>query len=99
MKVVKRSNVFNTKKAERDLKKIPRHILTQFDLWVEVIETDGYLAMQQIKGYHDHPLLGDRKGQRSSSLSKSYRVIYEMVEGDSIQIIEVQEVNKHEYKK
>lgn len=31
-----------SKNAAKELKKIPKHILIQFDLWVEVIETDGF---------------------------------------------------------
>jgi mRNA-degrading endonuclease RelE of RelBE toxin-antitoxin system len=46
------STVTITKHAQKDLKKIPRHILVQFDLWVEVIETEGFKAMQKIKGYN-----------------------------------------------
>ena len=30
-----------TKHAQKDLIKIPHHILVQFDLWVEVIETEA----------------------------------------------------------
>ena len=55
--------------------------------------------MQKIKSYRDHVLRGDRKGQRSSSLTKSYRVIYEIQVNKSIRIIEVQKVSKHDYKK
>jgi hypothetical protein len=47
-----------SKKAEKNLKKLPKHILVQFDLRVETIETDGLGAMQKVKGYRDHaPLL------------------------------------------
>jgi addiction module RelE/StbE family toxin len=88
-----------TKKAEKDLKKLPKHIIIQFDVWVETIETDGYESMKKIKGYRDHALKGDKKGQRSTSLSKAYRVIYELRENKNVFIVEVQEVNKHEYKK
>lgn len=59
-----------SRNAQKDLKKIPKHILIQFDLWVEIIETEGFTAMQKIKGYRDHSLKGNRKGRRSSSLSR-----------------------------
>ncbi len=45
--------------------------------------------------YHDEPLKGQRIGQRSIRLSKSYRAIY--IEHNDDIIIEVIEVNKHEY--
>lgn len=55
--------------------------------------------MQKVKGYRDHALKGDRKGQRSSSLSRSWRIIY-ILDGRTQQlIVEVLEVNHHEYKK
>jgi len=89
--------VFLSRRALKDLKKVPRHILVKFDLWVEIIETDGYEAMKKIKGFHDHALVGDRKGQRSSYLSRSWRVIYTFDHvTDSLQI-EVLEVNNHDY--
>lgn len=86
-----------SKNAAKELKKIPKHILIQFDLWVEVIETDGFKAMQKIKGYRDHSLQGDRKGQRSSSLSRSWRVIYILDEKTNLLTVDVLEVNHHEY--
>jgi proteic killer suppression protein len=91
------STVTITKHAQKDLKKIPRHILVQFDLWVEVIETEGFKAMQKIKGYNDHALVGDRKGQRSSYLSRRWRVIYTLDDKTNSINVEVLEVNHHDY--
>ncbi len=53
--------------------------------------------MRKIPGYHDEPLKGDRKGQRSSHLSRGYRVIYEELSSGEIVIVSVLEVNKHDY--
>jgi toxin HigB-1 len=91
------STVTITKHAQKDLKKIPRHILVQFDLWVEIIEAEGYKSMQKIKGYYDHALVGDRKGQRSSYLSRSWRVIYTLDDKTNSINVEVLEVNHHDY--
>lgn len=91
------STVTITKKAQKDLRKIPKYILIQLDLWVEVIETEGYKAMQKIKGYNDHALVGDRNGQRSSYLSRSWRVIYTLDDKRNSIQIEVLEVNHHDY--
>ncbi len=88
-----------SKQAQKDIKKIPKHILLQFDLWVEIIETEGLLAMQKVKGYRDHALKGERKGQRSSSLSRSWRVIYKLDQETRHLVVEILEVNHHEYKK
>ena len=89
--------VFLNRKASKDLKKVPRHILVLFDLWVEIIETEGFTSMQKIKGYRDHSLKGERKGQRSSSLSRSWRIIYCIDQNTNILTVEVLEVNHHDY--
>ena len=91
------STVTIAKHVQKDMKKIPRHILVQFDLWVEVIEMEGYKAMQKIKGYNDHALVGDRKGERSSYLSRSWRVIYTLDDKTNSINVEVLEVNHHDY--
>lgn len=92
-----RSMVFLSRNAQKELKKLPRHILMQFDLWVEVIETEGLTTMQKVKGYRDHALKGNRKGQRSSSLSRSWRIIYVIEESSNLITVEILEVNHHEY--
>ena len=89
--------IFITKQAQKDLRKIPKHILLQLDLWVEIIKEEGYRSMQLIKGYNDHALIGDRKGQRSSYLSRSWRVIYTIDEQKSYLLIEILEINHHDY--
>ncbi len=91
------SVVFITKKAQKDLKNAPRHIQVQFEYWIRTIELEGYLRMQAINGYNDHPLKGIRKGQRSSYLSRSWRVIYSMDDKTNQIVVEVLEVNKHDY--
>lgn len=89
--------VIIAKRAQKDLKKIPHYILVQFDLWVEIIETEGFRSMQKLKGFKDHALLGDRKGQRSSYLSRSWRVIYILNDKTNTVLVEVLEVNHHDY--
>lgn len=91
------SVVLISKNALKDLKKVPIHILIQFDLWVEIIELEGFKSMQMIKGYNDHALHGIRKGQRSSYLSRSWRVIYTLDESTNEINVEVLEVNHHDY--
>lgn len=51
---------------------------------------------RKIKGYHDEALQGDRWGQRSIRLNRSYRAIYTEEKG-VIHLIIILEVNKHEY--
>ena len=68
-----------------------------FDLWIEIIETEGYQEMQKIRGYRDHSLKGELIGLRSSSLNKSWRIIYELDIQKNSLTIEVLEVNNHDY--
>ena len=49
------------------------------------------------KGFHDEPLKGKRQGQRSVRLNRAYRAIYVEHETGEVELIEVLEVNKHEY--
>jgi len=89
--------VWLTKFAEKQLRKLPRNIIAAYYTWVKTVELEGIRATRKISGYHDEPLKGDRKGQRSVRLNKAYRVIYEETENENIILIAVQEVNKHEY--
>ncbi len=93
----KTSKVWITKFAEKQLKKLPDYILAAFYTWVKTVELDGIRRTRILPGYHDEPLRGDRKGQRSVRLSKSYRVIYEETDSGNIILIGILEINKHEY--
>ena len=89
--------VWITKFAEKQVRKLPRHIVAAYHTWVKTVELAGIRATRAFPGYHDEPLKGKRKGQRSVRLSKSYRVLYEETESGNIVLIGVIEVNKHEY--
>ena len=84
-------------KIRKDLKKIPVYIVRNLQRWALQVETLGIKQIRKIPGYHDEPLKGKRKGQRSIRLSKAYRAIYSESKAGEINIIEVEEVNKHEY--
>src|SRR5690349_21615200 len=79
----------------KDLAKLPLHVLNKLRMWVEAVNHNGISKVRKIPGFHDEPLQGDRKGQRSIRLNKAYRAIY--VEDKDIIKITVIEVNKHEY--
>jgi proteic killer suppression protein len=91
------SRVWITKFAEKQLRKLPKNIVSAFHTWVQSVEIDGIIKTRKILGYHDEPLKGDRKGQRSLRLNKAYRVIYEETRSEILVMVAVQEVNKHEY--
>ena len=85
-----------TPKAQKDLTRVPQQIAEKFQLWADSIKLKGLNRVRQIPGYHDEPLKGKRVGQRSIRLNRSYRAIYEVIDGNAI-IIQVQEVTKHDY--
>lgn len=85
-----------TTKATRDLKKVPLHIALKLQAWIDAVGHKGLYEVRKIAGYHDEPLKGNRKGQRSIRLNVAYRAIYTIKKG-MISFVEVQEVNKHEY--
>lgn len=82
--------------AKKQLDKIPDHIFRKYLYWRDMVESVGILESRKFKGFHDEPLKGLRKGQRSVRLSKGYRLFYALVDGN-FEIIEILEVNKHEY--
>ena len=61
------------KRVQKDLKRIPFHIRTKALYWAEKVEEKGIEEVRKIPGFHDEPLKGIRKGQRSIRLSNSYR--------------------------
>lgn len=85
------------RRATRQLRDVPKHVATKFGLWVEGVETEGLEEIRKIPGFHDEPLQGQRAGQRSIRLSRSYRAIYEIHKDGSVEFVSVEEVNKHDY--
>lgn len=82
--------------AEKQLRKLPRHIVDNLLIWVAAVEHDGLEAVRKVPGYHDEPLKGDRTRQRSMRLSRAYRAIYE-IKQDTAKFVSVEEVSKHDY--
>ncbi len=87
-----------TNRAIKDLTKIPTYIADKLLTWVDLVESQGVSRARMIPGYHDEPLRGNRVGQRSIRLNRSYRAIYVTSRGGLTQVITILEVNKHEYK-
>ena len=83
--------------AKKQLSRVPEHIASKFEYWIDLLQSIGLREVRRYKGFHDEPLHGDRKGQRSVRLSKAYRIIYREVEPHRYEVIEVLEVNKHAY--
>ena len=86
-----------SKLARRQLQKVPAHIVGKFMAWVDSVESNGLEEVRKTPGFHDEPLRGKRRGQRSIRLSRAYRAIYEVQKDGSIEFVSVEEVNKHDY--
>lgn len=84
-----------SKQAIRALRRLPKHIVSALLLWKDAVETHGLAEVRKVPGYHDEPLKGDRKGQRSIRLSKSYRAVYEIRSDGSVEFVSVEEVSNH----
>lgn len=85
-----------TKKANRDLQKVPSYVVVKLNSWIQQVGEEGVSEVRKIPGYHDEPLKGKRSGQRSIRLSKQYRAIYEEVKG-RVAFLSIIEVNSHKY--
>jgi len=83
--------------AEKQLAKIPGHIVKKFALWVDLVSNEGLTAARSIPGYRDHALKGEWKGYRAIRLSAAYRAIYQERQAGAVHLVYVEEVNKHDY--
>ncbi len=86
-----------SKRVRKQLKSVPRHIVENLAAWVDDVENRGLEEVRKISGYHDEPLHGERTGQRSIRLSRSYRAIYLVREAGFSEIVSVEEISKHGY--
>jgi proteic killer suppression protein len=89
--------VFWGKKVNRQLKKIPNYIEQKFYAWVLAVEIDGIRETRKQPGFHDEPVKSNRRGHRSVRLNRSYRAFYRETHKGNIELIEVLEVNNHDY--
>jgi proteic killer suppression protein len=78
------------------LAKLPKQVLVKLHLWIQLVGVHGVEAVRKIPGFHDEPLAGQRQGQRSIRLNKSYRAFYRIRNG-AIEFVDVFDVNNHEY--
>lgn len=83
--------------AEKQLLRMPIHIKEHVLYWAKSVESQGIISVRKLPGYHDEPLKGKRKGQRSIRLNRAYRLIYEEDDRWEVLVIGVMEVSKHDY--
>ena len=84
-------------KVDKQLRKLPHFVIDKLLAWAKSVELMGIRDIRKIPGYYDEPLKGDRKGQRSIRLSKGYRAIYTEEHDGTVNLVIIEEVNKHEY--
>lgn len=89
--------IVNLIRVEKSLWGLPKNIRKKLQSWVRNVEQLGIREVRKIPGYHDELLKGTRYGQRSVRLSRSYRIIYIEERDGLVNIIEVLEVNNHDY--
>lgn len=86
-----------SKRVDKQLTQLPTYIREHFIAWVDKIRKIGIAEARLSPGLHDEPLKGQRFGQRSVRLNKAYRAIYIENALGKIRVVNVLEVNKHEY--
>lgn len=89
--------VFESKKAKKNIDKLPVHVAEKYEFWKAVVQVSGPEGLRRFPGFHDHALNSAWKTHRSSYLNDSYRVIY-WIDGNSIRI-NVVDVNHHDYRR
>ena len=62
-----------------------------------MVEKEGLPAVQKVRGFKDHPLKGNRKGQRAVYLNRKWRLIYITNKDNQSIIITIKGVIPHDY--
>ena len=81
---------------DKVLAKLPKQVLVKLHLWITLVGEQGLDEVRRIPGFHDEPLSGQRVGQRSIRLNRSYRAFYRIKRGVVV-FVDVFELNKHDY--
>jgi mRNA-degrading endonuclease YafQ of YafQ-DinJ toxin-antitoxin module len=61
------------------------------------VQFEGLDAARALPGFRDHALKGVWQGYNAVRLSDAYRAIYTLREQGRLEIVYVEEVNKHDY--
>lgn len=81
----------------KQLRRVPKHIVTKLFAWVDDVETRGLEEVRKVPGYNDHPLKGQLSGKRAVRLSRQWRAIYFVKADASVEFVLVEEVHPHDY--
>ena len=91
--------ISESRKAQKDLDKVPKEILRSYETWARLIEEHGTLILRKFPGYNDELLKGEWQGYRSSRLNLKWRVIYQVGRDGEIEIVSVARVIAHDYRR
>lgn len=86
-----------TKTASKQLRKVPRNVLTKLTMWADSIRQIGLKETRKIPGYHDEPLKGNKKNRRSIRLNRQWRAEYFETVDDTGEVIIILEIHPHAY--
>jgi proteic killer suppression protein len=86
-----------SRRAEKDLERAPHHIVLKLQGWIDAVKYEGLERVRRIPGYHDEPLEGIWRGYRSIRLNRAYRAIYRITAEESLELVYVERITKHEY--
>lgn len=86
-----------SRQALKALRQAPLYIQEKFRAWLVAVNKAGLVETRKRPGWHDEPLHGNRKGQRSIRLNKQWRAIYVIKDDGTIEFVEIIEVTPHDY--
>ncbi len=89
--------VYEHRRVVKRLERFPKEILKRYEKWKDIVRISGPAGLRLIKGFHDEPLSGEWKGNRSSRLGQQYRVLYEVVAQKVL--VKVIDVSAHDYRR
>lgn len=90
-----RTKIEYSRLFDKQIRRVPETIRKRVRSWLFAVESQGIWEVMKSPGFHDEPLKGDRRGQRSVRMNKAYRLIYRIIENRIH--IELLEVHKHDY--
>jgi proteic killer suppression protein len=86
-----------SKEVVRQLRRVPRHIVTKLLAWVDDVEARGLEEVRKVPGFNDHPLKGTLEGKRAIRLSRQWRAVYVVKAEMQVEFVLVEEVHPHDY--
>ncbi len=70
-----------------------------YEIWARLIEVHGTEILKKYPGYHDEKLKGELTGLKSCRLNLKWRVIYKSTQSGQLEIVNVERVTPHDYRR